>query len=58
MGSMAIQNWKHYNKIIFKSVKSAVRPIFNKKLLKSEVCGTHEHCTDALLTIDLVNNCG
>ena len=25
-------------------------PFLNKKWLKSEVCGTHEQCTDALFT--------
>ena len=26
------ENWKHYSKIIFKSVNSAVEPIFNEKV--------------------------
>ena len=37
------ENWKlktekHCSKIIFKCVNSTVRPIFNEKVLKSEIC--------------------
>ena len=28
------ENWKHYSKIIFKYVNSAMRPIFNKKVVE------------------------
>ena len=34
------ENWKHCSKIIFKCVNSTVEPIFMKKLLESEVCGS------------------
>ena len=34
------ENWKHCSKIIFKYVNSDVRPIFNKKLIKNEICGS------------------
>ena len=51
------KNWKYYNKIIFKYVNSAVRPIFNEKWLRSKVCGTHEHCMGALFTGELVKSC-
>ena len=27
-----IENWKYYNKIIYKYVNNAVRPIFNEKV--------------------------
>ena len=44
-----IENWKYCSKIIFKYVNSVVGPIFNKKkLLKSEVCETHEQCTRSI----------
>ena len=33
------ENWKHCNKIIFKYVNSIMRPIFNEKVVKSEVYG-------------------
>ena len=29
-----VENWKHYNKIIFKCVNSAVGPIFNEKVVE------------------------
>ena len=29
---LKIENWKHYSKIIFKYVNSAVEPIFNEKV--------------------------
>ena len=34
------ENWKYCSKIIFKCVNSTVGPIFNKKWLKSDVCGS------------------
>ena len=39
------ENWKHYNKIIFKYVNSAMRPIFNKNFVKKKVYGYREQCT-------------
>ena len=52
-------NWKYCSEIIFKCVNSAVGPIFNKKLLKSVICGTvnSAQCTYALFTVDKVNYC-
>ena len=45
-------NWKHCNEIIFKCVNSTVEPIFNKKLLKSVICGTvnsaRMHCSQLI----------
>ena len=35
-----IENWKHYNKIIFKCMNSVMGPIFNEKVAESEVCGS------------------
>ena len=43
---LKIENWKHCSKIIFKCVNNIVWPIFNEKLLKSEVCGSYEPYTD------------
>ena len=28
------ENWKHYNKIIFKCMNSIIRPIFNEIFIK------------------------
>ena len=39
------ENWKYCNKIIFKCVNNIVWLIFNKKLLKSEICEFCEQCT-------------
>ena len=39
------ENWKYCNKIIFKCMNSTVKSFLMKKLLKSEVCGSHEQCT-------------
>ena len=37
------ENWKYYNKIIFKYVNSTVRFIFNEIFVeKKNVCGSHE----------------
>ena len=37
------ENWKHYNKIIFKYVNNTVRPIFNESFIeKKEVYGSCE----------------
>ena len=36
------ENWKYCSKIIFKCVNSTMRPIFNEKLLKSEICESYE----------------
>ena len=38
------ENWKYCSKIIFKCVNSTVRSFLMKKLLKNEVCGSHEQC--------------
>ena len=38
------ENWKYYNKIIFKCVNSAVRLIFNENFVKKNVCGFREQC--------------
>ena len=45
-------NWKLYNKIIFKCVNSAVRPIFNEKVAEKWNLWVHEQCTDALFTVE------
>ena len=45
------ESWKYDSKIIFKCVNSVVRPIFNEKLLKSEVYESHKECTDPSICI-------
>ena len=52
---------KLYSKIIFKCVNSTERPIFNKKLLKNEVCESREQYTrptDVLKMVGKVQHCG
>ena len=58
MLKLKIENWKHCSKIIFKCVNSAMRPIFNEKIVEKWSLWVREQCTDALLMEDLVNNCG
>ena len=42
-------NWKHCSEIFFKYVNSTVGPIFNKKIVKSGICGfvnnAQMHCS-------------
>ena len=47
---LKIENWKHYSKIIFKCVNSAVGPIFNEKVAEKWNLWVHEQYTDALFT--------
>ena len=49
--------WNHCSKIIFKCVNSTVGPIFNKKLLKSEICGSI-NSTWCTVCCRKVNICG
>ena len=39
------ENWKYFNKIIFKYKNSTVDSFLMKKLLKNEVCRSHAQCT-------------
>ena len=39
------KNWKHCNKIIFKCVNSAIRPIFNESFTEKNVYESREQCT-------------
>ena len=39
---LKIENWKHYSKIIFKGVNSAVEPNFKEKFAKISTCGSCE----------------
>ena len=45
---LKIENWKYCNKIIFKCVNNTVKSFLMKKLLKSEVCGSREQCTEPI----------
>ena len=51
-------NWKHYSEIIFKFVNSAVKPIFNEKVI--EKCNLRDPWTvhGCIVHSWLVNNCG
>ena len=40
-----IENWKHCSKIIFKCVNSAMRPIFNEKVVEKWSLWVREQCT-------------
>ena len=55
---LKIENWKHCSKIIFKYMNSTVGPIFNEKLIKSEVCGVCKQYTNILFTKERVNHYG
>ena len=44
------ENWKHCSKIIFKCVNSAVRLIFNEKVVEKWSLWVREQCTGALFT--------
>ena len=48
-----IENWKHYNKIIFKCVNSTVGPSFNIVFGEKSTCGSYEQCTE--LTFLIIN---
>ena len=39
------ENWKYCNKIIFKCINSAVRPIFNENFVEKRGYGSREQCT-------------
>ena len=39
-----VENWKHYSKIIFKCVNSAVEPNFNENFIEKSTCKSHKQC--------------
>ena len=42
---LKIENWKHYNKIIFKYVNSTVESIFKDFFVEKSICGFCKQCT-------------
>ena len=49
-------NWKHYSKIIFKCMNSAVEPIFNEKVVEKWNLWIREQCTSVLFTVEKSTN--